>query len=558
VSLTFLSGRQKRHFSLILLIVFCLGAFIARAVFFARQDFLLGYDSANYAAVADNLAKGRGFTVDFVLNYYKQYPGISHYEDRRLSINSLFISGFLLVFGKSVFSAKLFNIILGSLLLPITTYYLALSVPFSRRVAFFSGLSVIIVHNLSEQTYTAMADLLFAQFFLLFLISFLRSTGKPSWHYASGIFIGLAFLSKTQGLFLFPVWIICYLIAGRENKYRDRKRFVAGLVLAIVVMMPFLIRNSVLFRDPLYSTIRYQAAYDELFETNTLMWLEKSLKVHWNIEPVSYLSQFLSNGFKYNIVKAANQYRNAYTLVGNIFLFIPLFYIPFWRASRQRLLFILIFLYVTTISLLFAFHDRYEMPVIPILLILCWGFLYKIANIDTGMRIAGRPGLNKWMPVVSSVLLPLLVFGLLHRRDLPNFVAELRQAPLPLQGALVDVARWAKANLPSSAIVMTHDPPSFNFHTGLKCVQIPYDNKDALKSVMQYYGVTYAVPWTLDDERFSRFAKGARGRNINMLLLNPSIPYANLQRVVDEQKSQPLYGNSFLKIYKIDKLSAGK
>jgi hypothetical protein len=80
-----MSGLQKWHFSLILLIIRCFVALILRT---------LGYDSANYAAVADNLAEGRGFTVDFVLNFYKQYLAISHAEDRRLSINSLFISGF--------------------------------------------------------------------------------------------------------------------------------------------------------------------------------------------------------------------------------------------------------------------------------------------------------------------------------------------------------------------------------------------------------------------------------------------------------------------------------
>lgn len=268
----------QSHIAIAILIVFCLSVFILRLKLFSKQDFLLGYDSANYAAVADNITKGRGFYVDFVLNFYKKYPEVSHPEDRRLSINSLLIALVFLFTGKTILSAKLLNIFLGSLSLPLTTYFLARSLQLPKVVGLFAGFSVVVVHNLSEQTHTALADLLIAQFFLLFCIALIKSGVNPRWHYAAGIFVGLSYLSKTQGIFLLPIWFFHFLVIEKNNAIFKKKYFIVGFVICVLIMTPFLSRNYYLFKDPFYTSIKYNAPFDELWDTKPLAFLERSLK----------------------------------------------------------------------------------------------------------------------------------------------------------------------------------------------------------------------------------------------------------------------------------------
>ncbi len=532
---------------LITLVSVCAVVFVLRTVSYSRQDFLLGYDSANYADVADNITKGHGFSVDFVLSYFVKYPEISHPEDRRLSINSLFIAVVFLLLGKGAFTAKLLNIFLGSISIPLCTYFLARSLSSFRSVALLAALSTIVIHNLVEQTYTALADLLLAQFFLLFFIFLIKSSTHPKWHYAAGLCAGLAFLTKTQGLILLPLWLIYGIAAGSPVRFFRSRHFFSGVALCVLVMLPFLVRNFLLFRDPFFTTIRYNAPYDELFDTQTQLWQEKTLKVYWGASPPDYSSQFLAVGVRQRLEKLLAQFRQAAHLIGKFFILFPAIYLLMPGAQKQRALLIVIFAYTFVISLIFAFHQRYEIPLIPPLIVLAWGVLADLAHISSRTALFERLSVKPHLLSISIGVSLILVFVLVHRSDFASFESALNARPHPYQESLIDIAKWARHNLPASAVVMTHDPPLFNFYSGLRCVQIPYDEVEALESVMRHYGVTHAVPWTVDRDQYVELAKGPQARNPNMLLLNPGIPYASLQRITKD--SPWLYRNNRLRLY---------
>jgi len=540
----------RNHLAIVFLIVFCLFVFLLRLKFFSKHDFLLGYDSANYAAVADNITKGRGFFVDFVLNFYKKYPEVSHPEDRRLSINSLLIAFVFLFTGKTIFSAKLLNIFLGSLSLPLTTYFLARSLQVPRVVGLFAGFSVVVIHNLSEQTNTALADLLFAQFFLLFCISLIKSGVNPRWNYATGFFIGLSFLSKTQGIFLLPIWFFHLLFIEKNYTLLKKKYFISSFVICILLMMPFFSRNYYLFKDPFYSTIKYNAGFDELFDTKPLAFLEKYLKVYWDDKPPDYLTEIRNKGLFNNFKKVIRQIINAVHMIGYPFLILSIASLLWLNRKKAGGLLWVVVIYVLVISVFFAFHQRYEIPTIPLLLVLSWGAVYYI--IGSIFKYNYFQSYNISRKILIVCVLCSVVFCIVHKNDLKLFVKGLNRPPLEFGESLKDLAMWAKINLPPSAVVMTHDPALFNFYSGLKAVEIPFDSVEVLEKVISHYRVSYAIPWTVDSERYLKLSKSGVGGNINILELNPSIPYGNLQILVKQKEATPLYGNRNLTIYTLE------
>ena len=540
----------RNNLAILILIVFCLSVFLLRLKFFSKQDFLLGYDSANYAAVADNITKGRGFCVDFVLNFYKKYPEVSHPEDRRLSINSVLIALIFLVTGKTILSAKLLNIFLGSLSIPLTTYSLARFLQLPKVLGLFAGLSVVVVHNLSEQTHTALADLLFAQFFLLFSISLIKSGVIPRWHYATGIFIGLSFLSKTQGIFLLPIWFFHCLFIEKNYTFLKTKYFIGGFVICMLLMMPFLSRNYYLFKDPFYSTIKYNAGFDELFDTKPLAFLERYLKVYWDEEPPDYLAEISNKGLFNNLKKVARQMSNAVRLIGNPFLALSIVSLFLLNRKKVGSLLLGVAIYALGISIFFAFHQRYEIPAIPLLIVLSWSVVYYIIIKIFNYKYFQGYEISRKMLIVC--VLCFVVFCATHKNDLKLFVRGFDRPTLPFQESLIDLAKWAKTNLPSSAVVMTHDPALFNFYSGLKAVEIPYDSVEAMNKVISHYRISHAIPWTVDKERYVNMSRSGLGGNINILELNPSIPYGNLQKLVKQRESVPSHGNNNLAIYALE------
>lgn len=541
------------HSALLLLGVICAVVLILNIYHLSRRDFLLGYDSANYADVAENLTRGRGFTIDFMLHFFRRYPAVSHPEDRRLSIHSAVIALFFLLFGKSAFAAKLPNILMGSLVLPLTTYVLARSLRIGKRAAFFAAVSVIFAGGVLSQTHTAMADLLFTWFFLLYVYSLYRGLDDSRWLYGAGIFTGLCYLAKTQGLILFPMTLVYYIsVKGMVSALKNR-HLLLSMLAAAIVMSPFLMRNYRLYNDPFYTTIRYNAGYDEYFESSPLTWWERTFKVYWDAGPPDYRREMLGRRPAELAVKVARQLRYAGRRLGKILWLSLLSVVVFHRRKKVRNLWFLVLTYLLVISLFFAFHGRYEIPLVPVLLILMWGGIAAVVEKAAGRISAGgvtRRGLFSLEKKAAFAL--TAVFLLLAFPDIRNFTANLHAGPHRFQGDLIEVARWSSENLDKSSVVMTHDPALFNFYSGMRAVQIPYDEEKQIAAVIDHYGVTHVVPWTLGESAYRRVLKetGYRG-NINILLLDPSTKYSNLSAAAGDRGAKKLYGNGDLAVFEL-------
>ncbi|HEX5502671.1 MAG TPA: glycosyltransferase family 39 protein [Thermomicrobiales bacterium] len=74
-------------------------------------------DYADNAVVARNLVEGHGFSVDYVAQFYRDYPTLRHPADTWPPLQPLLIAPFFAVFGPTTFAAKLPNVFIMAALL---------------------------------------------------------------------------------------------------------------------------------------------------------------------------------------------------------------------------------------------------------------------------------------------------------------------------------------------------------------------------------------------------------------------------------------------------------
>jgi 4-amino-4-deoxy-L-arabinose transferase-like glycosyltransferase len=142
----------------------------------------------------------------------------------------------------------------ASLLAGIATIlltYLVLRESFSERVALFAAPLVAVHHGLVLMTMLGSADLLFTALFLAALYAFLRAEDDQRWYIASGIAVGLASLTRYNGVPIFGVFVLAVLLWRREDL--RSLWFYAGAILGSVLFSLWLWRNFRVFGNPLHT-----------------------------------------------------------------------------------------------------------------------------------------------------------------------------------------------------------------------------------------------------------------------------------------------------------------
>ncbi len=151
------------------------------------------------------------------------------------------------LFGKSLFAAKILNIILNLGIL-FTSYRLAKLLFGSKQVARSALLILAFYPNHIPYAAVLLTEPLFTFLLLSAMIFIINDTAK--WNiFLGGLFFGLAILIKPQVIFL-PLYLILIGIRGYWRKGLPGKQIIRyGLIylLSFVTLMPWLIRNYNLF-----------------------------------------------------------------------------------------------------------------------------------------------------------------------------------------------------------------------------------------------------------------------------------------------------------------------
>ncbi len=228
-------------------------------------------DPADFAVVARNVAEGHGFTVNYIWQFFRDYPSVTHPEDVWPLLEPLMMAFFFRVIGVSPFAAKIPNlIILG--LASVTIWWIGRRL-LGRHLALVPPILLLADPRLNKVVLYPYNDLgagLFLTWSLCFAVrAHTDSSRRLAWAILAGAAGGLAFLQKPNvgGFCLLVVFASLVLQQGwAQVKTADAARPTRrGLILGrwrtpflfaaawVVVAAPYLCRNLLLFGNPLYT-----------------------------------------------------------------------------------------------------------------------------------------------------------------------------------------------------------------------------------------------------------------------------------------------------------------
>jgi 4-amino-4-deoxy-L-arabinose transferase-like glycosyltransferase len=259
-------------------------------------------DYADNAVVARNLVAGRGWVVDYVTQFYKLYPSVTHAQETWPLLQPVWIAPFFALLGAQSWVAKIPNLIFIALLGVLV--YAAGARLWDRRVGLTAAIVVLTSHLFFKLVIYTTTDLAFVVFsfgaiYLLYRAttdhrlpttgyrplgmriedrgsrsvdlrsSILdpRSSIRTLWWLllGSGILTGLMMLQKPGSGVIIAGGMGLWLIAQtwRQNspaqsKIQNPKSKIMPVVtwalVVLLILSPYVVRNIELFGAPFYST----------------------------------------------------------------------------------------------------------------------------------------------------------------------------------------------------------------------------------------------------------------------------------------------------------------
>lgn len=185
----------------------------------------LDVDSCNYAAVAKEVLR----THKWLKIYDPVYQGVFYYHfPLCIWITALFFK----IFGVATFTAKLFSMISGFLLVGAIFYFGKLLK--NHWVGFFGGASLLLTNHIVRLSRQCRMDLPVSLFITLAIISFILAHRRSRKYYLLfGLFTCLAIFSKDiSGLAPLAI-VFVYLVLCRRIKELFHPFFISGLIFAI-------------------------------------------------------------------------------------------------------------------------------------------------------------------------------------------------------------------------------------------------------------------------------------------------------------------------------------
>ncbi len=253
---------RRINFHIVLLLVIGLAVFLIKCTIVYPIKYVGHADAAAYAEMADSLTHGRWFKVDYISWYFEKYESIIRPEDHWPPLYSIFIAPFFLILGKTAFAAKLPSLIMSCFLIPLVIYSLTKELSRSKFAGLAAGLGVMLYPVMFKSSLYCLSDVCYTFIICASVLFAAKALDDDRYFYPLGIFVGLAYYAKGSGLVPIPGYILFFVIARRSIKkvFTDRK-FLTSVLIAFLVLLPWLIRNYAYFRDPLYSTQRFSAGY---------------------------------------------------------------------------------------------------------------------------------------------------------------------------------------------------------------------------------------------------------------------------------------------------------
>lgn len=560
---------RKLDWYIIFILLVGLTVFILKCLIVRPIQYVGHADASGYAEMADSLIHGRGLAVDYISFYFLKYPRIVRPEDHWPPLYSFFIAPFFLIMGKTAFAAKLPSLIISSLLFPIAGYFLGRKLSKSRITGLTAALTILAYPNFFTHSLYCLSDITFAFMVSLTVLFSIKGIDDERYFYPMGVCLALAYYAKSSSLALIPAFVIFYLtchsssgsqdavypdaIGARPSPLRNvikDDKFLRGLGLTFLVLLPWFIRNTIHFHNPIFSTQQFCAGYIgyQSWETGTysLYWGENLpsffTKFRYGVGTVAkntmeFFKQYLWWTF-IDIKKSTGEFKGGdfYTYitgipaaVGLVMLFISNLYTLFVKAANRftwhfverenslnlkrkgesspsaiRLGISSFFQiwqnrYLHIVWLVILFHFLF--------LSLCWDTISRLAFPASSLIIATGwavyhtilKNIFKWSRYSRQIAAILLVAGMIpviwYSGKMIYRTWQTSGYPYHDDGQeWMDAGRWLKTNAPGS-VTMTRNPWELHFYSEQKAIQIPLAELDKVIEVANFYDATHLIPF---------------------------------------------------------------
>lgn len=539
----------------IILFIFGFVVFLTKCLIAYPIQYVGHADASGYAEMADSLVHGRGFEVDYISFYFIKYPHIYRPEDHWPPLYSIFIAPFFLIFGKSAFSAKLPSIIISSFFLPIVLYYLTRELSKNRVAGLSAGLTILLSPFFYENSLHCLSDVTYAFVVSAFVLFAVLSFDRKKYSYLAGFFMGLAYYAKGSGILLIPCYILFYIIAHiKFKRWRlqiqpiwnaiKSKAFLMSLFIAFLVLLPWMIRNSIHFHNPFFSTQNFVSGYGGYVD-----WEIGTYELYWGEKPpptfrdkfkdgIGYVADMTWKYFKTNVWWTFMDIYSQWGKFGKrafltYFVCVPalpgLFLL--WGNKKRHIVWITALVLLAFLSFSWFPIDRMILPIIPLMIVLSWSAYYVILKaifkyinkvlvfifdriskflIKSMTKIKSiaiyKDMVNANLQSIKNILFDLKIsvgFATLCFMapviilSSESIISDKKNRGYPFREtdqAWMDMGKWLKNNAPSDSITMTRNPWELHFYSEQPAVQIPRASLDKTIEVMRFYKVNYIIP----------------------------------------------------------------
>jgi len=474
-------------------------------VFLARYETEVGVDSVHYILMGDNIAKGISFDT------WNTTGG-------RWVLPPTFpvMVGLFRSMGASLqWSGHLASCLSGTLLL--WSIYLVTKRLFTQQTALIALLIATFYPILVDYSVVILTENLFAAFVLFMLFYVLRSFGEKGRlvdSYLAGIFLGLAFLTKTFGIFLLPFLLLSYLF-GKGGNSKSKPIMMAGLSLLafLVLAIPYWIglhnytgewvmdgkgqgQSSRIFAsdldaehvDPRYTGELTPDGSDFLINADPNLTLDGG-----GSGVGGYAGKYIRK-----LVRIYQDFPFTPTYPNNVQLFylLPVMLLGLgmfsgggkWRDRHSdRFLYYWILPFVFGIPLIFV-EVRYYIPLIPILIPFMAG---GVEEISAWMieRFSGQFRLFSPPRIDTAIAITIVIFILLALPKLSYKVTHTDD-PMVSYNPRKAAADWLTENcyMPERIMEYAH---SVSFYSGAQSILIPSGDLDDVIRIARKYDVEW-------------------------------------------------------------------
>lgn len=245
-----------------MLLPICLGALALRIIaaqFVAHPGIA---DPNHYYNLGVRLVEGHGYTIDYIWQYNDQYETLVHPDDYWMPLTAVIAALPMALFGTDVRVALLPFMLLGALL-PAVTFLAARQFGVGAAGALFAAvMSAVLPESVlnAVRTDTTIPNAVFVSMAVILFTAGMRSASDENsrriigMFVGSGVFTGLAYLTRSDSALLLPafaVTVAVYWLWGRPaDSTLLRRRWLPLVALtplvAVLLALPWSLRNLAL------------------------------------------------------------------------------------------------------------------------------------------------------------------------------------------------------------------------------------------------------------------------------------------------------------------------